>query len=59
MISIIKSIPNGKGIGFVYWAPDWVSFTGNQGTSLGGSAWENQCLWDFSNKALPAFEAFQ
>ena len=59
MISIIKAIPNNKGIGFIYWAPDWVSFSGNQQSSLGGSSWENQCLWDFDNKALPALTIFQ
>ena len=59
MIAIIKNIPNNKGIGFVYWAPDWVAFSGNVTTSTMGSAWENQCLWDFNNKALPAFDVFQ
>ena len=59
IISILKNIPNSKGIGFVYWAPDWVSFSGNSVTSTNGSAWENQCLWDFSNKALITFDVFQ
>lgn len=59
MISIVKKIPNQKGIGLVYWAPDWVSFSGNTTTSTGGSAWENQCLWDFDHRALPAFEVFK
>lgn len=59
MISTLKSIPNQKGIGLIYWAPDWISFSGNTATSTGGSAWENQCLWDFDHKALPAFEAFK
>ena len=59
MIAIVKAIPNNKGIGFVYWAPNWVSFSGNQTTSVGGSAWENQCLWDFDHKALPSFDVFK
>ncbi len=59
IISILKNIPNEKGIGFCYWAPDWVAFSGNQSTSTVGSSWENQCLWDFDLKALPAFETFQ
>ena len=59
MITIIKNIPNNKGIGFVYWAPDWVSFLGNNATSTNGSSWENQCIWDFNNKALPVFDIFQ
>ncbi len=59
IISILKNIPNNKGIGFVYWAPDWVSFSGNSASSTTGSSWENQCLWDFNNKALPALDIFQ
>jgi arabinogalactan endo-1,4-beta-galactosidase len=58
IIEIIKNIPNNKGIGFVYWAPDWIAFIGNATTSLQGSAWENQCLWDFNHKALPGFDVF-
>ena len=58
IIQILKDIPNQRGIGFVYWAPDWVSFSGNEASSTGGSAWENQCLWDFNHKALPALEVF-
>lgn len=59
IILILKNIPNEKGIGFCYWAPDWVAFTGNHITSTAGSSWENQCLWDFDLKALPAFDVFQ
>lgn len=46
-----------KGTGFCYWAPEWVAFKGNESTN--GSAWENMALFDFSNKALPAFDVFE
>jgi arabinogalactan endo-1,4-beta-galactosidase len=59
LLSMVKKIPNNKGIGLVYWAPDWVAFSGNAATSMTGSSWENQCLWDFNFKALPAFEVFK
>jgi len=59
LISTIKNIPNNRGIGFCYWAPDWVAFNGNENTSSEGSAWENQCLFDFDFKALPALETFK
>ncbi len=59
LVSTIKAIPNDKGIGFCYWAPDWVSFEGNETTSTNGSAWENQCLFDFEHKSLPAFDVFR
>lgn len=59
LVNTIKSIPNQKGIGFCYWAPDWVAFVGNENTSTNGSAWENQCMFDFDHKALPIFDVFR
>lgn len=58
LITTLKNIPNNKGIGFCYWAPDWVAFNGNETTSTNGSSWENQCLFDFDHKALPALDTF-
>lgn len=58
LITTIKNIPENRGIGFCYWAPDWVSFPDNDTSVSGGSAWENQCLFDFDHKALPALEVF-
>lgn len=58
LIQTIKNIPNDRGIGFCYWAPDWVAFQGNENTSTQGTAWENQCLFDFNHKALPALDIF-
>lgn len=58
LIQTIKNIPNNHGIGFCYWAPDWVAFDGNEATSTNGTSWENQCLFDFDLKALPALETF-
>lgn len=58
LITTIKNIPNNKGIGFCYWAPDWVAFPNNETTSTNGTSWENQCLFDFDLKALPALNTF-
>jgi arabinogalactan endo-1,4-beta-galactosidase len=52
--STIKETTFGQG--FCYWEPSWTSFRGTQ--SANGSSWENQALWDFNNKALPAIEVF-
>jgi len=46
-----------RGIGFCYWGGELVSWYGNQATN--GSAWENQALFDFNNKALPVLDAFE
>ncbi|MCA0425905.1 MAG: arabinogalactan endo-1,4-beta-galactosidase [Bacteroidetes bacterium] len=57
LIRISKAVYSSQGgRGFCYWAPEWVSFYGPQSNK--GSSWENQALFDFSNKALPAWEAF-
>ncbi|WP_282044258.1 glycoside hydrolase family 53 protein [Winogradskyella flava] len=58
LIQTIKNIPEDRGIGFCYWAPDWVAFNGNEATSTQGTSWENQCLFDFDLKALPALDVF-
>ncbi|GAA4278130.1 glycoside hydrolase family 53 protein [Aquimarina mytili] len=58
IVNVLKNIPNNHGIGFCYWAPDWIAFTGNENTSTNGSSWENQCLFDFNFNALPAIEVF-
>jgi arabinogalactan endo-1,4-beta-galactosidase len=54
--TVIHNVPNNRGIGFCYWAPDWVAFRG--ATSTNGSSWENLALFDFANKALPGVDAF-
>lgn len=46
-----------KGIGFCYWGTEWTAFKGTSATN--GSTYENQALWNFSNKAVSAFEAFK
>ena len=52
----IHNIPNNHGIGFCYWAPDWVAFMGT--TATNGSTWENLALFDFNNKAQEGLKAF-
>lgn len=46
-----------RGIGFSYWGGELISWKGSEATD--GSPWENQALFDFTNNALPALEAFQ
>ena len=58
LVQAIKNIPNNKGRGFCYWAPDWVAFSGNEVTSTQGSAWENQCMFNFNYEALPVLDVY-
>lgn len=57
LILILKNLPNDLGRGFIYWAPDYVAFNGNQ--SPDGSAFENLCTFDFDNIALPVMAVFR
>ncbi len=65
----IAAVPNGQGLGFVYWEPDWlpvndatwatdagISYLNTTGNF--GNAWENQALFDFNGDALPALAEF-
>ena len=55
MKTIMLNTP--KGTGFCYWGAEFIAFKGNVSTNC--SSWENQALWDFSNKALPAISVFK
>jgi arabinogalactan endo-1,4-beta-galactosidase len=48
-----------NGIGLVYWGTEWVTFNGTQSSTSDASPWENQALWDFNNKVLPAINVFK
>lgn len=54
-VQTVKNIINHQvtnGLGFCYWGAEWVAWRGTQATD--GSSWENQALFDFQNKAVPA-----
>lgn len=51
----VQNTPNG--LGFCYWGTEWIAFRGNQATN--GSSWENQALWDFNRKLVPAASVFK
>jgi arabinogalactan endo-1,4-beta-galactosidase len=48
---------NEFGLGFCYWGGEFIAYKGDQATD--GSSWENQALFDFDTKALPALEVFE
>lgn len=54
---IVKGLPAQRGRGFCYWGAEWIAWKGPQATD--GSPWENQALFDFQNKALPALKEFR
>ncbi|OIO18129.1 MAG: hypothetical protein AUJ54_08795 [Ignavibacteria bacterium CG1_02_37_35] len=53
LIKLIKNTTSGRGIGFFYWEPAYIS------VPPVGSAWENYALFDFSGNAFSTLQAFQ
>ena len=52
LMRIVAGVPDCRGLGVFYWAPEWIpapSF---------GSAWENVALFDFSGEVLGSVQAF-
>ncbi|MDT0444839.1 glycoside hydrolase family 53 protein [Streptomyces johnsoniae] len=54
---VVASVPGGRGRGMFYWEPAWTATPGNgwdPADPSSGNAWENQALFDFTGRALPA-----
>ena len=57
----VRRVPDSLGAGVVYWEPAWTAVVGNGWNNRdprSGNNWENQALFDFSGRALPALKAF-
>jgi arabinogalactan endo-1,4-beta-galactosidase len=57
VMSIVRAVPDGHGLGVFWWDATWIAVPGNGWDSTdpkSGNAWENQALFDFNNQALPA-----
>jgi arabinogalactan endo-1,4-beta-galactosidase len=52
IIQIIKNVPNNKGKGLFYWAPEFIS------VQPIGSAWENLALFNFQGELINSINAF-
>lgn len=57
LTSLNGHIKQADGFGWCYWGAEWVASKGDQASNA--SSWENQALWDFDFKALPAVTAFK
>jgi arabinogalactan endo-1,4-beta-galactosidase len=61
VMAIVRAVPNGRGLGVFYWDATWTAVTGNGWDSTNpdlGNAWENQALFDFDKRVLPALDEF-
>jgi arabinogalactan endo-1,4-beta-galactosidase len=62
VMSIVRAVPNGRGLGIFYWEPTWTAVPGNGWSprdDASGNGWENQALFDFDDRALPAINEFR
>lgn len=62
VMSIVRAVPNGRGLGAFYWDATWTEVPGNGWDPTdpsSGNAWENQALFDFDDRALPAMDEFR
>ncbi len=59
VLSIVRAVPNGRGLGAFYWDATWTAVPGNgwdPNDPSSGNSWENQALFDFDDLALPALD---
>jgi arabinogalactan endo-1,4-beta-galactosidase len=57
VLSIVRAVPNGHGLGAFYWDATWTEVPGNGWDPTNPTSdnnWENQALFDFTDTALPA-----
>lgn len=63
LIKCVQNLPDGRGLGIVYWEPAWLpvqgtSWTSEAGKEYGndrgalGNTWANQALFDYEGRAL-------
>ena len=66
----IRAVPNGRGIGFVWWEPAWIPVKNSHWATeaalgyinesgAGGNEWANLALFDYDGNALPALDEYK
>jgi arabinogalactan endo-1,4-beta-galactosidase len=61
VMAIVRAVDNGRGLGVFYWDATWTAVEGNGWDNTNpaeGNAWENQALFDFDGKVLPALAEY-
>ncbi|PKO16402.1 MAG: hypothetical protein CVU39_08545 [Chloroflexi bacterium HGW-Chloroflexi-10] len=62
ILSVIRAVPENRGIGFFWWDAAWTAVEGNGWDTADptlGNNWENQALFDFNDCPLPAMDLFK
>ena len=61
VMSVVRAVEDGRGLGVFYWDATWTAVEGNGWDNTDpttGNAWENQALFDFDGKVLPALDEY-
>jgi arabinogalactan endo-1,4-beta-galactosidase len=61
VMAIVRAVEGGRGLGVFYWDATWTGVEGNGWDNTNpqfGNAWENQALFDFDGKVLPALDEY-
>jgi arabinogalactan endo-1,4-beta-galactosidase len=61
IMSVVRGVSNGRGLGVFYWDATWTAVKGNGWDSTdpsSGNAWENQALFDYDDRVLPALDEY-
>ena len=61
VMSVVRAVPDGRGLGIFWWDATWTAVPGNgwdPAQPKSGNGWENQALFDFNNRPLPAMGLF-
>ena len=56
---ILKGIPEGRGLGFFYWEPDFIPVKGAGWKYGEGSEWDDMTMFDFNGHALWSLDVFR
>lgn len=62
VLSIVRAVPGGLGLGAFYWDATWTAVAGNGWDPTdpsSGDSWENQAMFDFDDRALPVMSEFK
>lgn len=57
LVKVVAAVPGRRGLGVFYWEPTWTAVPGNgwdPTDPASGDGWENQALFDYTGRLLPA-----
>ncbi|NGO80251.1 arabinogalactan endo-1,4-beta-galactosidase [Streptomyces sp. YC504] len=62
VLNVVEAVPGGRGLGVFWWDATWTAVAGNgwdPADPSTGNAWENQALFGYGDRPLPAMQWFK